>query len=107
MLKWVAVAAALVLPATADAKVWVDVMCEHVVISTDGQFFNQEGPLPIVTCKIDDWPINRPNAKLACADGSEVNAEWPDDEKLIWNGRTLFVHDGPIPCGEEGAQWPD
>lgn len=106
-MKWVVLAAALLLPSTASAKMWVDQTCGHIVISTDGTFFYEGGGGEIVTCKIEDWPITRANATLGCADGSEVNAEWPDDYRLLWNGTELNVYDGPLPCGAGGAEWPD
>lgn len=31
----------------------------------------------------------------------KVNAEWPDDNTLLWNGNKLSLYAGPLPCPDE------
>jgi hypothetical protein len=101
-MKWIVLAVALALPSTASAKVWVNKECTHVVIS-DGEKFFHEGPeTALTTCKIHDWPISRETATLWCGvNGTKVNAEWPDDNTLLWNDMKLSLYTGPLPCPQE------
>lgn len=96
---------AVALPAS--AKTWVDVECSRVLVSVDDRFLIQDRDNQLVSCAIEKWPLNTPTADLACANGVSAKIEVLGDSTLLWNGIEMNAYDGPLPCGANGAEWPD
>jgi hypothetical protein len=103
-----ALAAIISIPASAGAaKIWVDIECTRVLISADDRFLYQDASKPLVACKLVAWPINTPTASMSCDSGDAPGMEVASDQTLYWNGVEMNAYDGPLPCGANGAEWPD
>lgn len=100
------VAALLLITSPAMAKTWVDEACQVSLVSNDSGFAYRVGE-KAENCTIESWPIARTEAALTCDSGAMATLSVIDDTAVLFNGQRLNAYDGELPCGKNGAEWPD
>lgn len=90
-------------PARVDAgrgKTWADMSCRILVSSkpSDG-FLVKMLARPATLCRIYDWPIRSPTARLSCDDGTSATMEIVGDSAIQFSGYALEVPPPDSSCG--------
>jgi hypothetical protein len=92
----------------ASAKTWIDAECQVLLMSNpDGYTYVSFEIGTDTFCEMTAWPFNSDTASLQCDNGWTLSMQFVGKERVVIDGVSMNVYDGPIPCGDHDAEWPD